>query len=46
MSMLMLLCRVLWDDRHKSVIWHLRWILLWAGSLAWGFRWLFDNWVA
>lgn len=46
MSMLILLCRVLWNDREKSIFWHLRWHLLAVGSFVWAFRWFLENVVA
>lgn len=38
MSMFALFCRVLWDDREKSVFWHLRWHLIAIGCVVWGAR--------
>lgn len=43
MSMFALLCRVLWDDREKSVFWHLRWHLIAVGLAVWGVRTLLDG---
>lgn len=38
MSMLSLFCRVLWNDREKSVFWHLRWHLVAVALSVWALR--------